>query len=161
MKYSTRDLYTVIILLVFAPIFFIVLYMILTSSVVNINNGLIYLSILCVLYLWVIINTYYGYYVDKYNMILTYPTIFNLYRKKIKLSDVDYYEIVGRNEYSTSDEGLKLRKYNIILKGKFGVTSITFGRESVARNVYLAIKDALMGGCVKETFYIINNKNQS
>lgn len=143
MKHHIKDKVNIIVLIISAPIFFGVLYMVLTSSVFNVDNGLVYLAILCIMYLWVLVNTIIGYNINENDMTLSYPAIFNLLRKRINFKGIQSYEIIGFDEFSISDEGVGLLKYKIVLKGDFGIITLNFNREETARSVYQAIKDSL------------------
>lgn len=143
MKHHIKDKVNIIVLIISAPIFFVVLYMVLTSSVFNVDNGLAYLAILCIMYLWVLVNTIIGYNINENDMTLSYPAIFNLLRKRINFKGIQSYEIIGFDEFSISDEGVGLLKYKIVLKGDFGIITLNFNREETARSVYQAIKDSL------------------
>lgn len=143
MKHHIKDKVNITVLIISAPIFFGVLYMVLTSSVFNVDNGLVYLAILCIMYLWVLVNTIIGYNINENEMTLSYPAIFNLLRKRINFKGIQSYEIIGFDEFSISDEGVGLLKYKIVLKGDFGIITLNFNREETARSVYQAIKDSL------------------
>ncbi len=143
MKHHIKDKFNITVLIISAPIFFGVLYMVLTSSVFNVDNGLVYLAILCIMYLWVLVNTIIGYNINENDMTLSYPAIFNLLRKRINFKGIQSYEIIGFDEFSISDEGVGLLKYKIVLKGDFGIITLNFNREETARSVYQAIKDSL------------------
>ncbi len=143
MKHHINDKVNITVLIIFAPIFFGVLYMVLISSVFNVDNGLVYLVILCVMYLWILVNTIIGYNINENELTLSYPFIFNLLRKKIHFRGIQSYEIIGFDKFSISDEGVGLLKYKIVLKGDFGVIILNFSREETAINVYQAIKDSL------------------
>lgn len=143
MKHHIKDKVNITVLIISAPIFFVVLYMVLTSSVFNVDNGLVYLAILCIMYLWVLVNTIIGYNINENDMTLSYPAIFNLLRKRINFKGIESYEIIGFDEFSISDEGVGLLKYKIVLKGDFGIITLNFNREETARSVYQAIKDSL------------------
>ena len=157
MKYHVRDWINILIMLVFAPICFGVLYMVLASSVFDVNEGFIYLGVRFVVFLWMVVNAFQGYVVDSHKMTVSYPCAGNLFRKKIDFHRINCYELIGFDEYSLSDGGVGLSRFKIILKGDFGQASLKFSRRETAIAVFNALKKSVPVFGVKEGEYLSKN----
>ncbi len=157
MKYHVRDWLNVFIILIFAPFFFGILYMVLSSSVIGAESGMVYLYIIFAAFLWILVNTAVGYTVDKESMTVSFPDAFNLLRRKVCLKGLTCYEILGFDEYAVSDRGVGFRKFKIILKGDFGSVYLIFSREDTARAVYAALKESVPSFGVREGGCLVKN----